>query len=60
MDAKRKESITTLVGFCGGGVFSILNILTNGTVPGGFVGGVLGFFVFGGLTALVLHFQGGK
>ncbi len=56
MDAWKKELITTIVGFCGGGVFFVLNILTQGAVHRGFVGGVLGFLIFGGLTALILHF----
>lgn len=56
MDEKKKQTVTGVAGFCGGGVFFVLNILTDGAVPGGFVGGILGFLLFGGLTALVLHF----
>lgn len=56
MDAKKRQAITSIVGFCGGGVFFVLNILTDGAVPGGFVGGILGFLLFGGLTVLILHF----
>jgi len=55
MTDQRKKKVVSVVGFCGGGVFLVLNIITNGAVPGGFVGGVLGFLVFGGLAAFVVY-----
>jgi len=55
MSDQQKMKVVNIVGFCGGGVFLLLNILTKGAVPGGFVGGVLGYLVFGGLTALVVY-----
>ncbi len=60
MNEKNKQTVTSVAGFCGGGVFCVLNILTDGAVPGGFVGGILGFLVFAGPAALILHFLGSK
>ncbi len=54
MDAKKKQQIILIAGFCGGGVFFVLNILTEGAVPGGYIGGILGALIFGGLAALIL------
>ena len=54
MTGQQKQKVVTVVGFCGGGVFFLLNILT-GVVPGGFVGGVLGFLIFGGIAAFVVY-----
>jgi hypothetical protein len=51
-----KNKIATWVGFAGGGVFIILNIATNGQVPGGFKGGVAGFLLGYALGWLVLAF----
>ena len=49
----KKEKIANVVGFIGGGVFFLLNIATEGKVPGGAVGGVLGYLIGAGLTYLV-------
>lgn len=49
-----KHKIGSTAGFIGGGVFFVLNITSNGAVPGGFKGGVLGFIVGYGLSFLVL------
>jgi uncharacterized membrane protein len=54
MTNQQKQKAVSVVGFCGGGVFLLLNIMT-GAVPGGFVGGVLGFLIFGGIAAFVLY-----
>ena len=50
------DKISTWAGFVGGGVFTILNVATNGNVPGGFKGGVVGFLLGYALAWLVLAF----
>mgnify|MGYP002630179985 CR=1 FL=1 len=55
MTNKQKAKVVNVVGFCGGGVFLALNLATNGKVPGGFIGGVLGYGMFGGLASLVVY-----
>ncbi len=54
MTDQQKQKVVSVVGFCGGGVFFLLNILT-GVVPGGFQGGVLGGLIFGGIAAFVVY-----
>ena len=39
---------------CGAGVFVLLNILTKGAVPGGFIGGFIGALVGGAIGFLLL------
>jgi hypothetical protein len=51
-----KNLIASVVGVLGGGVFFILNAVTDGAVPGGFQGGMLGFLIGYGLAWLVLAF----
>ena len=55
MTSDRKAKAVNAAGFCGGGVFLVLHYATQGQVPGGFIGGVLGYIIFGGLAALVLY-----
>ncbi|OWY23944.1 hypothetical protein C7N43_04745 [Sphingobacteriales bacterium UPWRP_1] len=54
MTDQQKQKVVNVAGFCGGGVFFLLNILT-GAVPGGYVGGVAGFIIFGGIAAFVVY-----
>jgi len=54
MTDQLKQKVVSVTGFCGGGVFLILNI-TTGAVPGGFVGGILGFLIFGGIAAFIVY-----
>jgi hypothetical protein len=56
MSNKTRNRIAFWIGMAGGGIFMVLNITTNGAVPGGGQGGLLGMFVFGGLAWLVLRF----
>lgn len=56
MTDKTRNRIAFWIGIAGGGMFMVLNILTNGAVPGGGQGGVLGMLIFGGLAWLVLRF----
>jgi putative spermidine/putrescine transport system ATP-binding protein len=51
-----KNGIATWVGLLGGAVFFILNIITDGLVPGGYQGGVGGFVLGYLLARLVLVF----
>lgn len=50
-----KNKIANSFGFAGGAVFFTLNLLT-GIVPGGFIGGVLGYLIGFGLAWMVLAF----
>ena len=52
----KRNKIPTWMGFAGGAVFFILNIVTKGQIPGGFKGGVLGFIIGYALGWLVLVF----
>ncbi len=54
MTNQEKQKVVNVAGFCGGGVFFLVNLLT-GKVPGGFLGGVAGYLIFGGLAALVVY-----
>jgi hypothetical protein len=54
MTNQMKTKTVNVVGFCGGGVFLLLNALT-GVVPGGFIGGVLGYLICGGIAAFVVY-----
>jgi len=54
MTDQYKQKVVNVVGFCGGGVFLLFNILT-GVVPGGFIGGFLGFLIFGGIAAFIVY-----
>lgn len=49
-----KNKIATIGGFIGGAIFFILNIATQGEVPGGFKGGVIGFILGYLITRLIL------
>jgi hypothetical protein len=49
-----KHKIALGVGFAGGGVFFVLNLATQGAVPGGAQGGFAGFIIGYVLTRLVL------
>ena len=55
MTNQQKSKVVNAVGFCGGGAFFVLNRVTNGEVPGGFIGGFLGYLIFAGLTALIVY-----
>lgn len=49
-----KSRIATFGGYAGGAIFFILNIATQGEVPGGFKGGVAGFILGYAVTLIVL------
>jgi hypothetical protein len=53
MTDQEKSKIVNVAGICGGGLFFVLNLAT-GQVPGGFVGGVVGYLSFAVLAALIL------
>ena len=55
MTDQEKSKVVNVAGFCGGGVFFILNFATKGQVPGGFVGGVVGYLIFAVVAALILY-----
>ncbi len=54
MTSKTRDRIAFWIGIAGGGVFLVLNKTTNGAVPGGAIGGVMGMLVFGGLAWIAL------
>jgi hypothetical protein len=49
-----KNKIATYAGYAGGGVFIFLNLATQGQVPGGFIGGMIGFLLGYGLARVFL------
>ena len=55
-----KNKIATWVGLAGGGVFFVLNKVTQGEVPGGFIGGAVGFILGYALAWMVLALIPGK
>jgi hypothetical protein len=55
MTDKTRNRIAFWIGIAGGGIFQILNAVTNGEIPGGGRGGVIGLIVFGGPAWLILY-----
>ncbi len=52
----QRRHVLIWIAYVGGGIFFILNLLTNCVAPGGFVGGVLGVIILYCLTWVILQF----
>lgn len=56
MEKKKREVPMVPVMLIGGGIFFVLNIVTEGAVPGGFKGGVVGGILAYGLVWIIFQF----
>jgi hypothetical protein len=55
----KEQKVITICFFCGGGLFTILNLATGGAVPGGFQGGIVGGMV-GAVVGVIINFLNRK